>query len=164
MRQFPADGHQAAVGRQPDLFGIEPFEYACDPALDRIGRGRRRIARIDAAEHDDAVAAQFQHLRIEGAAAEFHGEAADARLHQQRQQVFVFVLVLPLAAAGIAVTQMHDGRHRDAVEAAVERFGAIGGDLVVIARHRRLVDLQHRAAGGRQIAELAIDGDGGIEG
>jgi tRNA(Ile)-lysidine synthase TilS/MesJ len=54
---------------------------------------------------------------------------------------FVLILVLQRAAARIAVTQMHDRRHGDAVEAAIERLGAMGADLVVIARHGGFVDL-----------------------
>jgi hypothetical protein len=53
---------------------------------------------------------------------------------------------------------MHEGRHPHAFEAAVERARPIGEDLVVIAGHRRLIELQHIAAGGLQVEKLGIDG------
>ena len=57
---------------------------------------------------------------------------------------------------------MHDHRHGHALEAAVERGGAVVEDLLVVAGHRRLIELEQVAAGGLQIEQLGIDGGGDV--
>src|SRR5262245_47433923 len=124
--ELPADRHQATIGREPDLIQRQMLEHAGDTPLDRVHRWCRAVARVDAAEHHDPVAARREHLRIELAAAELHREAADARLHQLRQYTRVLVLVLRRAAeARITVAEMHQRGHCDALKTAVERLGAI---------------------------------------
>ena len=53
-------------------------------------------------------------------------------------------------AAGIAVAEVNDCGDLDAVKAAVEGLRAVGKNLLVIAGHRRLVDLE---ASGEAVAE-----------
>src|SRR5262249_36404313 len=65
-----------------------------------------------------------------------------------------------LSASRVAVAEMDDGRHRDALEAAVERARTVVEDLLVPAGHRRLVELEHVAAGGLEVAQLGIDRGG----
>src|SRR5262245_44911535 len=43
----PADGHEAAVGRQPDLVGGEVFEHAGDAALHGIDGWCGAVAGVD---------------------------------------------------------------------------------------------------------------------
>src|SRR5262245_48754888 len=99
-RELSADRHEAAIGRQPDLIGCQMLEHARNTPLHRVDRRRGAVAWIDAAEHHDPVAARPEHLRIELAAAEFDGEAADARFHQFRKHsgIFVFMLGSPTEA------------------------------------------------------------------
>ena len=83
-----------------------------DAALDRVDGRRRRVARIDAAEHDQPVAVGLQDRRIVVAARELDGEARDARLHQPVEQLRIGVVVLQRGAARIAVAEVHDASAR----------------------------------------------------
>src|SRR5262249_924380 len=140
------------------------IEHAGNTALHRVYGWRGGIAWIDAAKHHDPVATRLEHFWIELTAAKFYRESTYSRLHQFRQDARVFVLMLGRPAeAWIAVAEMHQGRHRDALQATVEGIGAVVAQLVVVARHRGFIDLDHVAAGGLYFQQLLIEGDSDVE-
>src|SRR5262245_34077425 len=97
------------------------LERACDLALDAVERRHRRVAGIDAAEHEKLVAIGLEDRGVVVAARELDGEAGNPGLHQASEQLRISVMMLQLGTAGIAVAEMHHGRHRYALQAAVER-------------------------------------------
>src|SRR5687768_17759600 len=82
VRQFPADRHQAAVGREPKILRLDVFERCADTFDDLCDGWQWCIAGIDAAEHHDAAFACCQHGGVVVAARKFDTEAADLSLHQ----------------------------------------------------------------------------------
>src|SRR5262245_35171638 len=96
------------------------LERLRDPSLDCIDRRRRRVAGIDAAEYEQAVAIRLEDRRIVAAARKLDGESRDARLHQPVEQLRIGVLVLKRGAARVAVAQVNDSGHGDTFQAAVE--------------------------------------------
>src|SRR5262249_10877430 len=81
-----ADRHEAAIGREQEMIRIDVLECASDSALHRIEAWRGRVARIDAAEHEEPVAAGPEDRGIVVAPGKLDGETADARLHQLLEQ------------------------------------------------------------------------------
>src|ERR1051326_3878634 len=102
-REIALDRHEAAVRREQKPLGLDVVERAARQRDDFLQRLGRRIARIDAAEDDGAIPADREHRRIVAAAREFEREAADPALHEQFEQLGIFVFVLALAAAGASI-------------------------------------------------------------
>src|ERR1043166_6043945 len=63
----------------------------------------------------------------------------------------------------ISVAEMDERRDPDALQATVQGLRPVVAQLVVVARHRRLIDLDHVAAGGLDLEQFLIQCDGDIE-
>ena len=83
--KLAADGHQAAVRGEQQIIRLDITQRRTHALDNACQRWHRSIARVDAAEHNESALADAQHRGIVVAAGKFHGEAADARLHQLRK-------------------------------------------------------------------------------
>ena len=82
------------------------------------------------------------------------------RVGELRQERVADRLGLARHQRGIAEAQMHDGRHLQALERAVDGLDrdALGG--IGIVAQPRLVELDDVGAGGYQVVRLRVHGDG----
>ena len=127
----------------------------------RSGDFDLRVAEVDDAEHDGLAGKVGENaeveLRLRGLDRNLRGRAV-GELREER----IAGRLVPVHDSRIAEAEVHDRRHRQPAERAVDRLDRDALRRVRVVAQPRLVELDHVGAGGLQVVRLRVHRGGEV--